>query len=280
VLTVLTPGYAEDWTIRVPGSFFSMAGDGQGNTYLLNQQNEIIVIAADKSCKTVKLPRLMESRPEDRFCDLVVADGKVWLCGFPFPVVFEMDLAKLDEYKVIRSSDQEIASLNLLNLHRNGTELLVKDADGYLFVLENNQPLRKMPKNMAMPAGPAGQKYLLPLVLAMGDLPGYAVFNEKKNLVWTAPAKVAGKKLKSVEFLGVDRKGQNIFLTVAGHAELDTEFTLFAVKKGKAVNHRQIKAPIDLEMQHFCRLTPDGSILVAEPAANGKMAVVLRRFDL
>ena len=270
--------------ITVDGIFSSMAGSKDGSVFLLDNDNNLVIITPDNSKKSLKLPTIMESNPGDRFCDLVVEGNTAWFCGFPFPVVFELNLEKPDSFKILRSSDQEMAMLHLLNISKNPDGLRIKDADGFVLKIENNKPLQKQPNYSTLDCADNGTILIIPppqIETEKGISNGDTVLDCNGKVFWKAPAPKLPKKVLSVEFLGSDKLKRNIFLVAAGSGELDTEFCLYAVSNNKVVASRKVKSPDGLEMQHFCRLSPDGTILVAEQAGTpDKAGIIIKHIVL
>lgn len=276
-------GNANSAGIFVDGLFSSMAGAKDGSVYLLDNDNNLVVISPDNHKKSIKLPTIMESKPGDRFCDMVVEDDRAWFCGFPFPVVFELSLEKPDSFKIIRPSDQEIAMLHLVNVSKGIDGLIIKDADEFVFRLENSKPLKKLPNYSTLDCSSNGTFLIIPppqVKLNLGISRGDTVLDGNGKLFWKAPAPKLPKRVQSVEFLGSDKLKRDIFLVMTGSGELDTEFCLYAVSSGKIISSKKIKGPDGLEMQHFCRLSPDGTILVVESATDGKAGIILKRIVL
>ena len=51
---------------------------------------------------------------------------------------------KPEEYQIIRATDQEAAKLNIINVNKVAGTLKIIDADGYLFELKHEKPLKKL----------------------------------------------------------------------------------------------------------------------------------------
>lgn len=278
----LPAAFAADSGVFIPGNFSSMAGAPDGSVFLLDMDNGLTIVKSDTTKHSISLPKILESKPGDRFCDLVTDGRKVFLCGFPFPVVFELDLENLEEYKVIRPSDQEIASLHILNVTSNKTGLTIRDADGFLFNLENEKPLQKLPEFSSLENDCNGENLIIPPpsdTQNPNSLKGKVALNAAGKIIWTAPAPKAPFMVQSVEFLGTDKQKRNIFMVMTGSGELDSELCLYAVNNDKIEASQKISTPDNLEMQRFCRLSPDGSVLLVEKAPEGQNGIILKRIN-
>ncbi len=267
--------------IFVPGSFKSLAGAADGSIYLLEENHQIVRIKPDGSQSTIPLPRIQESKATDRLCDLSVSDNSLALCGFPFPVIFLLDLKKPEAFKVVKSSDQEAASLHLLNISNDAGGWRVRDADGIVFRMQNAKPLSRLPEFAAIEADEGGRAIVMPPPRnENGHLITGRVQKEDGRLLWVAPAPAAPKQVMSVDFLGVDKEGRHNFVVMTASGELDSEFTVYAVRRGQIVASGKIPGPRGLEMQRFCRLSPDGSIIYAQSAADNRQGIMVNRLKL
>ncbi|OGK09380.1 MAG: hypothetical protein A2W80_05420 [Candidatus Riflebacteria bacterium GWC2_50_8] len=276
-----SPVAGNDAGVFVPGRFMSLAGAPDGSVYLLTETQQLVRVTGDGNQTTISLPRVFESKPTDRFCDLAVDGNSVALCGFAFPVLFVLDLQKPSEYSIVRASDQEAASLHLLNVSRDNEGWRVRDAEGYVFRLKNEQPLSRMPDFSALEAGENSKAIVLPPPRSENDLTMTGrVQKEDGRLLWVAPTPPAPRKVMSVDFLGVDPAGRTNFVVMTASGELDSEFTVYAVLRGQIVASASIPGPYGLEMQRFCRLAPDGSIIYAQSLEKGKEGILLKRLRL
>lgn len=274
---------AFDAGISVPGSFISMAGRSDGSVFLLGTDRQLVRIASDGASSSLNLPPVVESKPGDRFCDLVVDGNSAWFCGFAFPVLFALDLEKPVDYQIIRASDPEAAALNLLNLERRASGFAVRDADGNALILENEKPVVKLANHASLPGGMTGESLIIPPPVSevASSTAGSVVIHQAGGVFWKAPLPAAPRLLKSIEFLGCDEQKRSIFLVITGSGELDSEFTIYAVSvEGKTLAEKKIPGPADLEMQRFCRLSPDGSILLAEKAPGSEPGVLIKKLRL
>jgi hypothetical protein len=84
----------------------------------------------------------------------------------------------------------------------------------------------------------------------------------------------------SIEFLGKDKDQRYIFLVNAASGELDTKVTLYAVKENKIVASRMIPPANAPYVMRYCRLSPDGTILLLLADPNGRDGVILKRLNL
>ena len=98
--------------------------------------------------------------------------------------------------------------------------------------------------------------------------------------MWIVPAPKAPKRIKSIEFLGKDRQNRHIFLVMTGSGELDSEFCLYAIENGEIAASQIIDGPTNLEIQHFCRLSPDGTILHAKQLNKTGEGIILTKIKL
>ncbi|MDN5279717.1 MAG: hypothetical protein PWR01_3682 [Clostridiales bacterium] len=280
LLVALPAICADEGIINIKGNFASMTCDENKNTYLLDQDNRLIKIKPDGEIKIIDLPKIMEAKPQDRFCDLAVKGNKIYLCGFAFPVVFELDLNKPEDYKIIKASDQEATRLNIINLSKKTGCLLIRDAEGYLFKLKNNQPLEKLPDYAAIESSPEGPIQVIPPPATPDEKNNegsMTVLDENQNIIWKAPIPKSPRRVRSVEFLGTDKKNRNYYLVMTQSGELDSVFTIYAVDKGKIIAQQNIPTPINLEMQRFCVLSSDGTVTFAEPAS--ETSINIRRIS-
>ena len=274
---------AFDTGISVPGSFLSMAGRKDGSVFLLGADRQLVCLAPDGASSSLSLPPVIEAKPGDRFCDLVVDGNSAWFCGFAFPVIFALDLEKPADYQIVRASDPEAAALNLLNLERRVSGFAVRDADGNILLLENEKPIVKLANHASLPCGLHGESLVIPPPApeAASSTAGSVVMQQAGGIFWKAPLPELPRLLKSVEFLGCDEQKRSIFLVITGSGELDSEFTLYAVSaEGKTLAEKKITGPAGLEMQRFCRLSPDGSILLAEKAPGNEPGVLIKKLRL
>jgi len=267
--------------VFVPGRFLSVAGSPDGSAYLLATDHRVVRVKADGSQEAIALPRISESKQGDRFCDLS-ADGKTLsFCGFPFPVVFVLSLKDTTKFEIARPSDQEATSLHLLNISRSGEGWRLRDADGVVLEMQNGKPLRRLPAHAALEAGARGSAIVLPPPGAgKGAIQPGRVQKEDGSLIWVAPTPEAPRRVMSVEYLGIDPDQRLIFNVMTGSGELDSVWTLYAVRGGKTVASRVIPGPGRLTLQRPCRLAPDGTILLVQAAAEGKEGVILERIRL
>ena len=274
---------AFDTGISVPGSFLSMAGRKDGSVFLLGADRQLVCLPPDGASSSLSLPPVIEAKPGDRFCDLVVDGNSAWFCGFAFPVIFALDLEKPADYQIVRASDPEAAALNLLNLERRVSGFAVRDADGNILLLENEKPIVKLANHASLPCGLHGESLVIPPPApeAASSTAGSVVMQQAGGIFWKAPLPALPRLLKSVEFLGCDEQKRSIFLVITGSGELDSEFTLYAVSaEGKTLAEKKITGPAGLEMQRFCRLSPDGSILLAEKAPGNEPGVLIKKLRL
>ena len=281
ILTVPAAFAADNATgIFVPGSFKSLAGAADGSIYLLEENHQIVCIKPDGNQSTISLPRIQESKPTDRLCDLAVSGNSIALCGFPFPVIFLLDLRKPVAFEVIKASDQEAAALHLLNISSDTDCWRVRDADGIVFKMQNAKPLSRLPEFAALEADENGKAIVMPPPRnENGIMISGRVQKEDGRLLWVAPVPAAPKQVMSVDFLGIDKAGRHNFVVMTASGELDSEFTVYAVRRGQIVASGKIPGPRSLEMQHFCRLSPDGSIIYAQ-AASEKQGIIINRLKL
>lgn len=268
-------------TVFVPGKFVSLAGAPDGSAYLLSDNNQVVCVKPDNSQETIVLPVIQEAKTTDRFCDLAADEKTLSFCGFPFPVVFVLDLAKKDAFSIVRPTDQEAASLNLMNVTREGSAWRVRDADGIVFKMAADQPLQRLPEHASLAADELGKALIIrpPRSEKGTPLPG-RVEKEDGRLIWVAPSPSEPLQLMSIDYLGLDKSQNYIFQVMASNGERQSVFTLYAVRRGKVVAAKEIPGPTGLEMQHFCRLSPDGSILLAQAPADGREGLMLQRIKL
>ena len=267
--------------IFVPGRFMSIAAASDA-LYLLGDDNQVICVNPDHSQTNIALPQIMESKPTDRFSDLAVSGNTLAFCGFPFPVVFTLDLKNPIEFDIIRASDQEAASLHLMNISTNSAGWRVRDADGLVFQLANEQPLTRLPEFAALEADEGGKAVIMPPPRnENGVMITGRVQKEDGRPLWVAPAPKAPRQVMSVDFLGFDSNGRHIFVVMTASGELDSEFTVYAVRRGKVVASALIPGPAGLEMQRFYRLAPDGRVIYAQAATKGdKEGLIIRSLQL
>lgn len=280
---VVAAATAFDAGISVPGSFLSLAGRKDGSVFLLGADRQLVRLAPDGASSSLSLPPVIEAKPGDRFCDLVVDGNRAWFCGFAFPVIFALDLEKPDDYQIVRASDPEAAALNLLNIERRANSFAVRDADGNTLVLENEKPVTKLANHASLLCGMNGESLVIPPPApeTASSTAGSVVMQQAGGIFWKAPLPASPRLLKSVEFLGCDEQQRSIFLVVTGSGELDSEFTLYAVSaEGKTLAEKKITGPAGLEMQRFCRLSPDGSILLVEKAPGSEPGVLVKKLHL
>ena len=258
--------------IFVPGKFLSVAGAPDGSAYLLGDNKQVVRVKPDGNLDTIKLPDLFEAKATDRFCDLVADEKSLAFCGYAFPVIFVLDLAKPDRYEIVRPSDQEAASLHLLNVSRDSSGWRVRDTDNNVFSFVNANALRKLPDYAAIEAGKDGKAVVIqpPQPADTGARPGQ-VLGEDGRLLWSAPQPTAPRQVMSIDYLGFDKDKRDVFCVITASGELDSEFTLYAVKDGNVAASQKIPGPAQLEMQRFYRLAPDGSVLLVKAGENGVM---------
>ena len=278
---VNTSASTADTGTFIPGRFMSMAGSADGSVYLLTDKHQIVCVKPGGDQTTISLPRIHEAKATDRFCDLAVDGNTVAFCGFPFPVIFTLDLKKPLNFGIIRASDQEATSLHLMNISNDSSGWRVRDADGLVFNLQNEQPLNRLPEFASIEADEGGKALLIyPPRNENGRMLAWRVQKEDGRLFWIAPVSEAPRQVMSVDFLGIDKDGRHNFVVMTASGELDSEFTIYAVRRGQVVSSSRINGPAGLEMQRFCRLAPDGSIIYAQAAAGNKTGILLKRLKL
>lgn len=277
-----TTAAANENDIFIPGRFMSLATAADGSIYLLTDANQVVCVNPDRSQKTITLPMVMESKAGDRFCDLAVSGNTLAFCGFPFPVVFSIDLGNPVDYKIIRASDQEAASLHLMNISIDQAGWRVRDADGLVFQLADGKPLLRLPEFATLEADEGNKAVLMPPPRnENGVMITGRVQKEDGRPLWVAPVPEAPRQVMSVDFLGFDNNGRHVFVVMTASGELDSEFTAYAVRRGKVVASGQIPGPAGLEMQRFYRLAPDGSIVYAQAGENNnEKGIVIKRLQL
>ncbi|HNX75782.1 MAG TPA: hypothetical protein PLM07_09735 [Candidatus Rifleibacterium sp.] len=270
-----------DQGIFVPGRFMSMAGAADGSVYLLDDKHQLVCVKPDGSQATIALPRIQESKAADRLCDLAVDGRTIAFCGFAFPVIFTLDLDKPESFQITRASDQESASLHLLNISRDASGWRVRDADGLVFKMQHARPISRLPEFSALEADENGKVILMPPPRnENGLMIAGRVQKEDGRLLWVAPVPTAPRQVMSVDFLGFDKAGCHNFVVMTASGELNPEFTVYAVRRGQVVASGKIPGPAGLEMQHFCRLSPDGSILYAQAAPEKESGIFLKKLKL
>ncbi len=275
------PTGTADSGIYVPGRFMSIAGAADGSIYLLEDKHQIVCVKKDGSQTTLPLPRIQESKPTDRFCDLAIDGSTLAFCGFPFPVIFTLDLKKPVNFGILRASDQEAASLHLMNISNDDSGWRVRDADGLIFKIQNEQPLVRLAEFATLEADEGGKALIIPPPRnENGMMLSGRVQKEDGRLFWVAPVPAAPRQVMSVDFLGIDKTGRHNFIVMTASGELDSEFTVYAVRRGQIVASARIGGPAGLEMQRFCRLSQDGSIIYAQAAADGQNGILLKRLKL
>ena len=272
---------SNDKGIFVPGRFMSMAGAADGSVYLLDEKHQLVWVKPDGSQATIALPRIQESKPADRLCDLALNGRTMAFCGFAFPVIFTLDLDKPESFQITRASDQEAASLHLLNISSDATGWRVRDADGLVFRMQHEKPVSRLPEFSALEADENGKAILMPPPRnENGLMIAGRVQKEDGRLLWVAPVPAAPRQVMSVDFLGVDKTGCHNFVVMTASGELNPEFTVYAVRRGQVVASGKIPGPAGLEMQHFCRLSPDGTILYAQAATENQSGIILKKLKL
>jgi len=266
-----------DTTTFVPGRFVSLAAAPDGSVYLLARDQRVVKIDQDGRQTEIALPQI-NGKPVE-FSDMVVRDGQLLFCGFPYADIYALDLRKSSVYKVIKTGSD---AKNLLNLAVKGYGLCVRDADYNLFSLVEGKPATRLDKNAELESDAEGRTVVIPSPAQMGDkiLSAGRVMKDDGRLFWVAPAPESPKQIMSIDFLGTDAADRYIFRVVAASGELDTEYTLHAVVRGRSVASMQIPGPEGLEMQHYFRLAPDGSILLVQADSLGREGIRLKRLQL
>lgn len=265
----------------IKGRIFSFAGAKDGSVYLLADNNRIVKVNPDGSQKDLYLPKVFESKPGDKFCDLVIENNSIYLCGFAFPVVFKWNMENPHEYEIVRPSDKEFASLNIINVNKVGDELKIQDADGFVFNLENGKLLKKLKGRTALNSDAQDGEIAVPDVApSERQALKERIVTRNGKRFWIVPSPASPKKIKSIEFLGRDLQERHIFLVMTGSGELDSEFCLYAVKDGQIEASKIISGPEGLEVQHLCRLSPDGTVLHAQASDKKDKGIILTKIKL
>ncbi len=263
--------------VFVAGSFCSFAAADDGSVYLLARNQKLIRLAANGEQQSIALPPAGSSPAE--FCDLTAIGGKLFFCGYRYPDIYAFDLKKPQQFSLLKTGAK---AENLLNIARKGEDLCVRDADFNLYHVTNGKPAVRLDKDAALESDGSGRTMIVPPPAQNGQnvTSSGKVYKDDGRLFWVAPAPEPPAQIMSIEFLGADNDGRSIFSVITASGELDAVYTLYAVKRGQTVASLVIPGPAGLEMQHYCRMAPDGRVLLLQADANGREGVWVKTITL
>ncbi len=263
--------------VFVAGNFSSFAAAEDGSIYLLARDQKIVRLTANGEQNSIVLPPAGNSPAE--FSDLTAIGGKLFFCGYRYPDIYAFDPKKPAQFSLLKTGAE---ATNLLNIARKGDDICVRDADFNLYHVVNGKTAVKLDKDSALESDGSGRTMIVPPPSQTGENVAASgrVYKDDGRLFWVAPTPEPPAQVMSIEFLGADKNGRSIFSVITARGELDAVYTLYAVKRGKAVASLVIPGPEGLEMQHYCRMAPDGRVLLLQADANGREGVWVKSLVL
>lgn len=272
---------ASEAGIFVAGSFTGVSSTPDGTIYLLGRDHRVVKLFADGKQESMTLPAVEGIGEDSYFCDIAAGENQLAFCGYAFSGVYVLDLnnpEKLDFIKVA----VENQPVNLLMVGRSGDSWCVKDAEERVMQIADAGVLRHLPQYAAIETDKYDKAVIIPPPRDMGDKIVYPgnVFREDGQPLWIAPSPETPREIMAVEYLGCDNEQRDIFMVTTASGELDAETTLFAVKHSKVVARRAIPQPTAMGIMRYCRLAPDGSILMLLADPNEREGVLVKRISL
>ena len=266
-----------DRGIFVPGRFSSIAACEDGNIFLLARDQRVVKVATSGAQTSISLPPAANGPAE--FSDLTAAAGKLYLCGYPYSDIFALAPEKPAGYTLLKTG---APAKNLLNIAVKGEGFCIRDADFNLYQVLPGKSAVSIDKNAGLESDKSGRTVVIPPPTQQGTdvVPAGRVFKDDGRLFWVAPAPKAPAQTVSLEFLGVDTSDRHIFSVISASGELDAVHTLYAVKRGRVESSMVIPGPDGLEMQHYCRLAPDGTVILVQADPNAREGVWVKHLNL
>lgn len=264
-----------------PGRFAGVAGAADGSVYLLARDHRVIKIAPDGQQQIIKLPAIAEAKEDDYLCDIAADDKNLAFCGYPFSGIFVLDLSKPEKFDFIPLT-VDGQPLNIMMIARKGDGWCVKDADERVLHVAADRSISHLPKFSELESDKYGKAVIVPPPADHGDkivYPGNAL-REDGTPMWIAPASSAPREIMSLEYLGYDAAQRDMFMVTTASGELDAETTLYAVQHSQIVASRKIPGSDAEGVMRYCRLSPDGSILLIQADPNGQEGIYLKRLKL
>ena len=266
-----------DRGVFVPGRFSSITACEDGNIFLLARDQRVVKIASNGDQTSISLPAT-ENGPAE-FSDLTAASGKLYFCGYPYADIFSFSPEKQSGYTLVKTG---APAKNLLNIAVKGEGFCIRDADFNLYEVLPGKPAVSIDRDAGLESDKSGRTVVIPPPTQQGTniAPAGRVLKDDGRLFWVAPAPSAPAQTVSLEFLGVDAEDRYIFSVISASGELDAVHTLYAVKRGRVESSMVIPGPDALEMQHYCRLAPDGTVLLVQADPNAREGVWVKRLSL
>ncbi len=267
--------------VFVAGNFTGVSATPDGTIYLLGRDHRVIKLSPDGQQKSMPLPAVDGIGEDSYFCDMAAGENQLAFCGYAFSGIYVLDLNKPEKLDFIKVA-VENQPVNLLMVAKSSDSWCVKDAEERVMQVAAEGVLRQLPQYAAIETDKYGKAVIIPPPRDMGDKIVYPgnVMREDGQPLWIAPAPESPREIMAVEYLGCDNEQRDIFMVTTASGELDAETTLFAVKHSKVVARRAIPQPTAMGVMRYCRLAPDGSILLLLADPNEREGVLVKRISL
>lgn len=269
--------------IFVPGNFVSMAVAQNNTVYLLTKDHKLVQITSKGAQKTIRLPKLTAKPNEEAsLCDMAVDSSNLLFCGYSFSEVFSLNLKNPNAFKRIKLQF-EGSKVKPLMISAGKNSWYLKDSEERVLQVLRNGAASLMPQYTEIEPRNSDSVQIAPPEYSENGV----VYNDKvfingktDSLLWQAPKPSEPKVVLGVEFLGQDKNRRDIFKVITGAGELNQEVTVYAVKDQEIVAQRVITdSPADGIMR-YCRLAPDGSLVLLQKDPEGRKGVLLKRLNL
>jgi len=267
--------------VFVAGNFTGVSATPDGTIYLLGRDHRVIKLSPDGQQKSMPLPAVDGIGEDSYFCDMAAGENQLAFCGYAFSGIYVLDLNKPEKLDFIKVA-VENQPVNLLMIARSGDSWCVKDAEERVMQVTVDGAIRYLPQYAAIETDKYGKAVIIPPPRDMGDKIVYPgnVLREDGQPLWIAPSAEAPREIMGVEYLGCDNEQRDIFMVTTASGELDAETSLFAVKHSKVVARRAIPQPTAMGVMRYCRLAPDGSVLLLLADPNEREGVLIKRISL
>ncbi|PKL45952.1 MAG: hypothetical protein CVV42_18205 [Candidatus Riflebacteria bacterium HGW-Riflebacteria-2] len=267
--------------VFVAGSFTGVSATPDGSIYLLGRDHRIVKLSPDGQQQSMPLPAVEGTGEDSYLCDMAAGENQLAFCGYAYSGIYVLDLNKPEKLDFIKVAVENLP-VNLLMVARSGDSWCVKDADERVIQVAADGTLKHLPQYAAIETDKYGKAVIIPPPRDMGDKIVYPgnVFREDGQPLWIAPSAEAPREIMSVEYLGCDKDQRDIFMVTTASGELDAETSLFAVKHSKVVARRAIPQPTAMGVMRYCRLAPDGSVLILLADPNEREGVLIKRISL
>ena len=272
---------ASEAGVFVAGSFTGVSSTPDGTIYLLGRDHRVVKLSPDGQQKSIPLPAVEGIVEDSYFCDIAAGENQLAFCGYAFSGVYVLDLNKPERLDFIKVA-VENQPVNLLMVARSGDSWCVKDAEERVMQVAADGAIKHLPQFAAIETDKYGKAVIIPPPRDMGDKIVYPgnVFREDGQPLWIAPSPESPREIMAVEYLGCDDEQRDILMVTTASGELDAETTLFAVKHSKVVAKRAIPQSTAMGVMRYCRLAPDGSILMLLADPNEREGVLVKRISL